>query len=206
MTLSRSTARVFTGLLSHLQMNEVMAAGLLTHTLRDSERDTPIRISAEVLTTLGTLTEGPIALYGDLKDGVLTVLGPDLRRRTLAAARPRGEMGPPAPQMIAGTIVSLNSLVARTTGKPYIKGTVMLQDGSTQTYLVRGPLADSFAETVTSTDVRLRGVMMGDAIEVLGFEMPKAAAPKRELSRDQKDARNARARARRAKKKQAVTA
>lgn len=204
MTLTRSTARVFSGLLSHLQVNDVMAAGLLSHTLRDRPHDTPIRISAEVIPTLGTLTEGPVALYGELQDGVLTVLGPDLRRRTLAAARPRGEMGPPAPRTFEGVVADLAFNTARATGKLYIRGSLTCpsEDGPvTLTFLVRSPLAETLGQDISDGPARLRGALVGDVLEVLGLEPITA---KRELSRAQKDARNARARERRASKKTTV--
>ena len=199
MTLSRSTARVFTGTLSHLMVNEVMAAAQLTHTLRERERDTPIRISAEVLKTLGPLSEGPIALYGELTDGVLVVLGPDLRRRTLAAARPRGEMGPPAPQSVEGLLSDVTGHYAKATNAPYLKGRLVV-DGSETTAILRGDLVRTLGPALQDGPVSLRGVRVGETFEVLGLvETPQAA--KRALSREQKDARNARARQRRAKKK-----
>jgi hypothetical protein len=204
-----TTARVFSGLLSNLVVADGIAAGSLTHSFRERERTTPIQIAADVLVKIGTPSEGETALYGEIRDGVLVVLGPDLRRRTLAAARPRGEMGPPAPQTIEVEVMSLVQHTAKTTGKPYIKGSLK-HEGVVKTYLVRGELAETFedhGELDAERDVhapfykRLRAVQVGDVVEVLDILPWEAKAPKRVLTREQKDARNASARARRAAKK-----
>jgi hypothetical protein len=198
-TTTMTITRVFSGLLSNLVVTDGIAAATLTHSFRERERATPIEIAADVMVRITDLAEGPTALYGELKDGVLTVLGPDLRRKTLAAARPRGEMGPPAPASLTAEIRSLESFVSRATGKTYLKGSLALADGATKTFLVRGALAESLPVTLTGTHVVLRAVVLGDTVEVLGFEGP--VAQKRALSREQMDARNARARERRAAKK-----
>ncbi len=197
-----TTARVFSGMLSNLVVTDGIAAGTLTHTLRNVERVARIAIAADVLVRITDLSEGPAALYGELDGDVLTVLGPDLRRKTLAAARPRGEMGPPAPASLNVEILTLGAFTAKLTGKTYLKGSLALADGTTRTFLVRGALAETLPQTITGTQVRLRAVILGETVEVLGFEGSLPA--KRELSRAQKDARNLRARERRAAKKVAA--
>ena len=211
MTLSRSTARVFTGTLSNLVLGDGIATALLTHTLRERVRNTPITIPGAVIGRIENLSEGQVSLYGELKDGTLTVLGPDLRRRTLAAARPRGEMGPPAPQTVEGVLSDVSFLTARTTGKLYVKGTFEFatEEGTvTVPALVRSPLAETIGGDITDGVTTLRGVLLGDTFEVLGLVVPEAPAVpvKRALSRAQKDARNARARERRVEKKQQANA
>ncbi len=204
-----TTTRVFSGLLSNLVVADGIAAGTLTHTLRNVERVARITIAADVLVRITDLSEGPAALYGELDGDVLTVLGPDLRRKTLAAARPRGEMGPPAPQNLACEIVSYGRQISKATGKVYLKGTLRLADGLDRTYLVRNSdLAIDMAENLSDSKsfredpIDLTVVMMGDVIEVIGIPAPVMNAPKRALTREQKDAKNARARARRAAKKE----
>jgi hypothetical protein len=150
-------------------VNETMAAGLLTHTHRERERDTPIRISADVMIKVGPLAEGPVALYGELKDGVLVVLGPDLRRSTLAAARPRGEMGPPAPHVVAGDLSAIEFRTARATGKLYITGQITV-GSTTRAFLVRNPISEVIGGDITDGTVTLRGVLIGETFEVLGFD------------------------------------
>ncbi len=168
MTPSRSNARVFSGMLSHLMVNDVMAAGQLSHTYRDRPRDTPIRIDAEVLSKVGPLSEGPVALYGELKDGVLTVLGPDLRRSTLAAARPRGDMGPPAPKTVDAVLSEVDFRTAKATGKLYITGKATVGD-ETRTFIVRNPLAETLGENITDGAITVRGVVLGENFEILAL-------------------------------------
>ncbi len=181
MTLSRSTARVFTGTLSNLSVTDGVVTALLAHTVRDRAVSSPITIAADVALRLDGLAEGPVALYGALSQNRLTVLGPDLRRKTLAALRPRGEMGPPAPQVIEGVIANLAVHTAKATGKLYLKAgfAYATEDGTVEkTILVRYPLSEALAPELGDGVATLRCVLVGDTLEVLALVAP-ADAPAR---------------------------
>ncbi len=233
MTLPRSAARVFTGILSNLSVTDGVVSALLAHTVRDRAVSSRITISADVALRLDGLAEGPVALYGALSQNHLTVLGPDLRRKTLAALRPRGDMGPPAPQVIEGVISNLAFHTAKVTGKLYLKArfAYATEDGTVEkTLLVRHPLSEALATELGDGVATLRCLLVDDTLEVLALVTPapapvetvedvaavtvEAAAEgageaeaktpaKRALTREQKDARNARARERRAASKAA---
>lgn len=171
-----TTTRVFSGTLSQLVIADGAATALLTHTLRARTRTTPITIPGTVLGEIANLSEGPIALYGALSDNALVVLGPDRRRSTLAAARPRGEMGPPAPQVVAGDLSEIDFVTARATGKLYITGRLRCGDaqgGVTHPVLVRSPIADRIGGEITDGPVRVRAVRFGDTLEILDLVLPE---------------------------------
>ena len=100
----RIFASVWTGMLSAVAMSTVegqsVLTGMLTKTVKGVEVNTPVMVPADKVESVkGVFVEGEVALYGRLVDGTFSVIGPDLRARTIGQSAPKAEaVAKPAPK------------------------------------------------------------------------------------------------------------
>ena len=103
-TNRRIFASVWTGMLSAVAMSTVdgqsVLTGMLTKTVKGVEVNTPVVVPADKVESVKAMfVEGEVALYGRLVDGTFSVIGPDLRARTIGQSTPKAEaVAKPAPK------------------------------------------------------------------------------------------------------------
>lgn len=103
-TNRRIFASVWTGMLSAVAMSTVdgqsVLTGMLTKTVKGVEVNTPVVVPADKVESVkAVFVEGEVALYGRLVDGTFSVIGPDLRARTIGQSAPKAEaVAKPAPK------------------------------------------------------------------------------------------------------------